>query len=237
MNKAHQRLIREQRASEDADVDLFGRWWQGIDVDISTAEVREVSYQTANEIIMKYEWLGTMPAKTLHYYGIFFSGACAGVVVYAPEYGENLGIWDKYGFTGKIICLARGACTHWAHPHSASKLIRRSIDLLPDRYRIITCTTDERAGEIGTIYQACGFDYVGQMSKSKLAFRMNGKIISERRFRKRHVGKRWYSDGNAETVHLPGKGRYFCFRGRQREQRLFRKSIAHLIKPYPKREA
>jgi hypothetical protein len=30
--KAHQRIIRERRAAEDADVDLFGRWWQGINL-------------------------------------------------------------------------------------------------------------------------------------------------------------------------------------------------------------
>lgn len=43
------------------------------------------------------------------------------------------------------------------------KVIRRSMRLLPERYRIVTATCDRAAGEIGTIYQACGFDDVGTM--------------------------------------------------------------------------
>src|SRR5260221_107121 len=80
-----------------------------------------------------------------------------GVVIYGDEPGENLGVWDRYGYRGKILGLLRGACLHWAHPHSASKLIRRSMDLLPERYRVITATVDRAAGEIGTVYQAAGF--------------------------------------------------------------------------------
>jgi hypothetical protein len=94
---------------------------------------------------------------------------------------ENLGVWEKYGYTGKIIALLRGASTHWAHPHAASKLIRRSMDLLPDRYQIVTATVDAAAGEIGIIYQACGFDYVGVMRPgSRTLTRINGKTMSER---------------------------------------------------------
>jgi hypothetical protein len=37
------------------------------------------------------------------------------------------------------------------------------MDLLPERYQIVTATVDAAAGEIGIIYQACGFDYVGVM--------------------------------------------------------------------------
>ena len=84
----------------------------------------------------------------------FLRGRLGGAVVFGPEDSENLGIWDKYGYTGKIIALKRGACVHWAHPHAASKLIRRSMDLLPARYQVITATVDAAAGEIGTIYQA-----------------------------------------------------------------------------------
>jgi hypothetical protein len=39
-----------------------------------------------------------------------------------------------------------------------AKLIRGSLRLLPERYTVITATVDGRAGEVGTVYQACGFD-------------------------------------------------------------------------------
>ena len=118
--KAHQRLVRERLAAAAA-----GR--RRLSVDIATAEVRPISFAQAREIIARYEWLGTMPAVTRYCFGIFFAGRLDGAVVYGDEYGENLGIWDRFGYTGKIIALLRGACVHWAHKHAASKLIRGSM--------------------------------------------------------------------------------------------------------------
>src|SRR4029077_15193105 len=123
--KAHQRIIRERFAAEDA-APLRA-------VDIGTAQVREISIAEAKALIEQYEYLGTMPAVVSHCYGIFFGDQLGGVCCYGPEYGENLGVWDRYGYSGKIIALLRGAAAHWAHQHSASKLIRRSMDLLPKR--------------------------------------------------------------------------------------------------------
>jgi hypothetical protein len=100
-------------------------------------------------LIEQYEWLGTMPAVTRHCFGIFFDGELGGDALYGDEPGENLGVWDRYGFTGKITALARGACLPWAHPHAASKLIRRLMDLLPERYKVVTATVDALAGGLG----------------------------------------------------------------------------------------
>jgi hypothetical protein len=116
-------------------------------VGIRTALVRPITIAEAKAIIVQYEWLGTLPAVTRHCYGIFFDGELGGAVVYGDEYGENLGVWDRYGYSGRIIALLRGACLPWAHPHAASKLIRRSMDLLPERYRVVTATVDALAGE------------------------------------------------------------------------------------------
>ena len=87
--KAHQKLIRERKASEDND--LFGQWWESIDRSIDKAEVREIDRATCEAIILEYEWLGCMPAVVWHMYGIFFDGHCGGVVCYGPEYSENSG--------------------------------------------------------------------------------------------------------------------------------------------------
>ncbi len=244
--KAHQRIIRERRASEDSDADLFGRWWRGIDARIENAEIREVSYDTAWAIIEKYEWLGSMPGMIWHCYGIFFSGCCGGVVVYGPEYAENLGVWNKYGYTGKIIALLRGACVHWANPNAASHLIRGSMRLLPAKYQIITCTTDRTAGEIGTIYQACGFDFVGPMSRGKRAsikaHDSNSSTHVGRATSARHLGRKYGTQGykalramGIDVEEVPGKGRYFAFRGPRAAKKKHRAAIRHIIKPYPKR--
>jgi len=237
-NKSHQRLIREKLAESE----------HTFIADIETAVVKEISRVEAKSVILKYEWLGSMPGFIVKCFGIFFLQSdeqykLGGVVVYSCEYTENLGVWDKFGFTGKIICLSRGACVHWAHPHSASKLICTSMKMLPERYKVITCTVDAQAGEIGTIYQACNFDYIGVMSP-KGAPRASiilpdGKTISERHafalYGTRSVKK--LREMGFTVNATPRKGRYFTFIGNKKEKRDHRKAIEHLIKPYPKRVA
>lgn len=258
VGKAHQRVIRERRAQ--ATDDLFGAWWKGIDTDIATATIQPISRSLCQEIILEYEWLGCMPAVTWFHFGIFFGRHCGGVVCYGPEYSENLGIqareqgrkcadWSKYGYEGRMILLSRGACTHWAHPHSASKLIRGSMKLLPEKYEVVTATTDEAAGEIGTIYQACGFHYVGSMrdanpnvTSTRLdrdAWKVGDKLYSMRSIRaqigncrQEDILARW---PNAVRVRQHSKHRYFAFRGNKRVQRTHLEAIQHLVKPYPKR--
>jgi hypothetical protein len=149
----------------------------------------------AKQIIENYEYLGTMPAVARFAFGIFFGDRLGGTVVYGDEYAENRGVWDRYNFTGRIIALLRGACLPWAHPHSASKLIRGSMKLLPERFRVITATCCKAAGEVGTIYQAAGFDFVGQMCRGTRALihyagRMAGQA-EIRNLRERGLGAAW----------------------------------------------
>jgi hypothetical protein len=256
--RAHQKIIKDRGWD---DIDLLGAWWENIDVDIKKAVVKPVSRGLAEEIIKKYEWLGCMSAINWFYFGIFFDGYCGGVVCYGPEYSENLGKisretgragadWSKYGYEGKMILLNRGACVHWAHPHSASKLIRASMRMLPDQFKVVTATVDDLAGEVGTIYQACGFDYVGSMRdgndnvKSKKGDRdgwvINGKLYGSRAMRAKfgttaidEIKKHYPS---VKKVKQNSKGRYFGFVGNKREIKQNRAAIADMIKPYPKRQ-
>lgn len=259
--KAHQRVIREKKQNEAASENLFGAWWENINRDIKNGIIKQIDRATCESIINEYEWLGCMPAVVWHMYGIFFDGNCGGVVCYGPEYSENLGKqarengrkcadWSKYGFEDRMILLSRGACVHWAHPHSGSKLIRGSMKMLPEKYEIVTCTVDEAAGEIGTIYQACGFHYVGSMRDSnenvnsrrldRDAWLINGKIYGGRSIRQ-IVGNCKMENivsifPTAQKIKQHSKHRYFAFRGKKYQQKKHLKAISHLIKPYPKRE-
>jgi hypothetical protein len=239
MITAWQKTKRDQRAAEDLDADLFGQWWVNLDKTLGNATIKPISTATAATVIEAYEWLGTMPAIILHCYGIYFDGALGGAVVYSPEYAENLGVWDSYGYTGKIICLTRGACAHWTPTGSASRLIRKSMKLLPQRYKVITATVDAEAGEVGTIYQASNFDYVGLMSPGgqRVSFQRNGKLVSGRQAQ-RDFGTRGMAmaQRGAEGVKQHDrKGRYFAYRGGKTERRTLRAAMAHKVIPYPKR--
>jgi hypothetical protein len=207
---------------------------------VATATVRPIPLSEAKAIIERHEWLGTMPAIARWAFGIFFGDRLGGVAVFGPEYCENLGNWDQYGFTGKIIALLRGACLPWAHPHSASKLIRKAMALLPERFRVVTATCCAAAGEVGTIYQAAAFDHVGQMyGGTRAVIQYQGKLISER-----HAKRRFGTCGRHELAALgirshlvPRRTRYFAFRGDRREQAALRAAIADRLRPYPKRSA
>ena len=235
--KAHQRIIREQKAIAPM-LELFPPPANPV---LADAVIKQISYTTAERVILEYEWLRCMPAIVMYCYGIYFDDVLGGVVVYSQEYSENLGVWDKYGYTGKMLLLSRGACVHWTPTGTASKLIRKSMELLPPQYKVITATVDELAGEIGTIYQACGFHYVGVMreTKTRLGIRVNGKLIGTRAMRARFgtekldILKQAYPNMKIETQ--VSKARYFCFRGSVKEKKQHYKAIAHLIKQYPKR--
>ena len=236
--KAHKKVIAEQKLKEPNN--LFGAWWEQEKWDLNGSVVKPVSYETAKSLITEFEWMKSMPAISLHQYGIFFGLNCGGVVVYSPEYCENLGSWDKYGYTGKIILLSRGACLPWTPKNTASRLIRQSMKLLPEQYEVVTATVDPMAGEIGTIYQACGFHFVGTMHEvdpHRPGIRYQGRTISGRtlrhwagHYRKEDLKKQF---PGAEFVPQVTKGRYFSFRGKAISERF--KAIAGLVKPYPKR--
>jgi hypothetical protein len=206
---------------------------------IGSATVRPIPLSEARAIIEQHEYLGTMPAVARCAFGIFFGERLGGAVVYGDEYTENRGVWDRYGFTGRIIALLRGACLPWAHPRAASKLIRRSMALLPERFRVVTDTCCKAAGEIGTIYQAAGFAYLGQMYRgSRALIHYAGKIISERQAKRKFgtCGRRALAKLGIRAHLVPRRSRYFAFRGDQREQDTLRAAIADRIRLYPKRE-
>ncbi|HUM41638.1 MAG TPA: hypothetical protein PKI14_01655 [Fervidobacterium sp.] len=228
--KAYQKILRDKYSHELAPIN-----------DFSNPVVKPIPAKEARKIIMKYEWLQSMPAVVLHCYGLFFGEHLAGVTVFSPEYSENLGVWDKYGYTGKMILLSRGACVHWAPNWAASHLIAKSINLLPEQYKVITATVDPLAGEIGTIYQACNFKYVGSMKENKniSGFVINGKLYGSRSIRAK-VGSQRKEDilkkyPDVLFVKQKSKGRYFYFKGNKYEKRDLEAAITPLIKPYPKR--
>ena len=81
MKKAHQRIIREKMEIEES-YNLFGEWWNEIDTSKSNAVVKKITREQALPIILKYEWLGTLPVNFIKFCGLYFDGALAGVVCF-----------------------------------------------------------------------------------------------------------------------------------------------------------
>ncbi len=69
--QAHQRFIRDELSKTEP----------AHKADIETAVVHEITSSQAKEIIVKNEWLRSMPKVVIHCFGIFFDGICGGAVV------------------------------------------------------------------------------------------------------------------------------------------------------------
>lgn len=237
----HQACFQYRKREEKAQEEASNPYWKDLDLDLGRAEIRPVERSFAQRIVEDYEWLGCMPAISLFHFGIFFGETCGGVVVFGPDYSENLGTWDKYGYTGKIILLSRGVCLHWTPKNTNSRLVMGAISLLPPQYEVVTATVDPLAGEIGVIYQACNFVYCGVMRKNKkrIGVLIDGKLLGSRTLRaklgtiKKEVILAHYP--NAQFVEQASKHRYFLFRGSKKAKKAHLAAIQDRILPYPKK--
>lgn len=195
--KCHQRVIREQEAlSSEPDEHLK----REAAASFKNAIVREITRKEAEVIIKRYEWLKNL-GSTRWCMGLIFRhpvtgqeflggvalfGDCAGTNVYASICGEE---WKR-----RAITLVRGACCHWAdhdvHKNgkvhtgaAASFLINRACRLMTTRgFNVFVGFSDDSdtCHEIGTVYQAAGWLYVGRGGSDVVQRRTNGRIIGSK---------------------------------------------------------
>jgi len=166
--KCHQRIVREQHAQEpDPLLEEKMAFAQSFD----SASVREITNAEAKTVIKKYEWLGNM-GTTDYSFGLFFGPHLAGVECFGRRAGTKSAAsvcGEKYAHMVKTLC--RGACVHWAHPHSASFFIPRACRLMAEKgFHIFAAYSDVEAGEIGTVYQATNWLYCGTNNSAASSF-------------------------------------------------------------------
>ena len=124
----------------------------------------KLNCQVIKDFIKQHEWLGKMPIWATHRFTARLkkNGILAGVIVMATPntFSHLLGSGNK----GKEKLIARGACISWAPKNLGSWLIMNSVRWMVDNteFRFFTAYSDPEAKELGTIYQACNFHYLGQ---------------------------------------------------------------------------
>jgi len=114
------------------------------------------------KFIERHEWLGKMPMSITHRFTARWKGVLVGVIVMTtPNAFSNL-LGVEYKNNEKLI--SRGACISWSPTNTASWLLMKSIKWMVENteFRIFTAYSDPEAKELGTIYQACNFYYLGQ---------------------------------------------------------------------------
>lgn len=154
-------------------------------------EEKENVWKEAKEFILKHEWLGKMSLYPTHIFTARYNGILAGVVVmdmpnaFSKLLGED---------TRKIERLiSRGACISWSPKNLASALISYSMKWMVKntRFRLFIAYSDVEAKELGTIYQASNFYYIGRSSGAQKNYlNKDGRWVSDRWFRSRALYKR-----------------------------------------------
>jgi hypothetical protein len=209
------------------------------------SRVERITYGEAKALILRYEWLKTMPALISACYGLRTpSGELAGAVCFGPGPGAASDGLCGPEWRGKTIALLRGACTHWAHPHAASHLIASACRRAAAEFgwRVFHAYADAAAGEVGVVYQACNWLYLGvgtgrgRCDRWRFFDRRAKTWLSDRTLRRRGFSEararrdpRWIGERIAD------RARYVWFVGDRRERRRAREALRYPALPYPKR--
>jgi hypothetical protein len=235
-SEAWQKQLRDSFAHEGGPA---------IDLTLKGAIVKPIRAKLAEQIILKYEWLGTMAATSLHY-GIFFGSYCAGATCVGKAVTAGTHIHSPFKIEpSELLVLARGACVHWAPPGTNSKLVAWTTRLLPKSRpgaKLLLAYADTDAGEIGTIYQACNWNYVGLSGWVPQFVAPNGRIFDGR------IISYYAQKGNVTWVQqrdaMVAKGwkeqrsnpkhRYVAILDRSDKNLV--KRVESMSKPYPKRK-
>jgi hypothetical protein len=259
--KAFQRVIREQMA-EQSDPLLSEKL--ALAADFTNATVREISLEDARNVLMGHEYLGTLGSAE-HAYSLSFGEHLAGVVCF----GSTAGTRVRSSVCGiehaaKVISLTRGCCLPFADPprkssdgrmhggSAASFLISAACrEMTKKGYNVFLGYCDERAGEIGTIYQSLGWNFCSFTNPTEKFRRPDGKVYDARNVhlltRDRRFGKLRYKRTRAEQKELlisegceffkddNRKLRYVGFYGDRRTKRILRAALRWEVLPYPKR--
>lgn len=227
-----QRILREQRAKEEKRPVIHN---------LDGCRIQEVSSEQARFIIKKYEWLGTMGRPQFCVGLLSRNGELLGVACFGlPGSRESRNICGEE-YAKEAICLERGACVPHAPPNAASFLISQACRVAVRKgFRVVYAYADEDAGEIGTVYQACNWIYIGQgvgrsPGRKREYYRhpKTGETIASRTLRHRGWTKNGIISMGWEVILQAAKHKYVWFGGRRKHELLSRMRYPQL--PYPKR--
>jgi hypothetical protein len=237
--KAHQRLVREQRAKLP---DPLLEEKLKVASDFSKATVREITYDEAKNVIYANEYLGTMPGGVIACYGLFFGDYLGAVEVFGSTAGTKVNQLCGSEHADKVAVLVRGATEHWAHKNSGSRLISRACDLMATKHakNIFVAYSDPAGGEVGQIYAAANFNCCGMTKGTEVFITPDGKRHNTRAIhgmtRDRRNGELKYKRTRAEQKKLlieegckfervGGKHKWVHFAGDKRTRRMLRKAL------------
>lgn len=201
--------------------------------------VRPLDYNAAKKFILKYEWLGNMGYGNICF-GLFFKNILLATVVFGPHLASRIRLPDSRYLDA--FQIHRGASAPACPKWGPSRLIRQAINILHDIYGInlVYSYADPLAGEIGTIYQACGALYLGQSDPGGAKYIW----IDGQKFHPRAVYRKFGSRSldylkswglTVRTENINKKHKYLFVLGDSTTKKKLLEVLQKEFKPYPKR--
>lgn len=200
MNIAHQYKIKQETLEED--LERFGiTKEQAANLRVSDLlfmAVPKGEEPEIREFITRYEWLGKPSLYPTHYFSAWWQGILAGVVTMDMPAAFSKALGEGTRKLERLI--SRGASISFAPKNTASALISFAMRWMVQntQYRLFTAYADPEAGELGTIYQALNFYYLGNKYGTSIKYLYKGRWVSDRTFRSRSAYKRYAKDLGVE---------------------------------------
>jgi hypothetical protein len=190
--------------------------------------VEPISAAEAKAFIRSFESLGAVGHPVARYGARTPQGELAAVALFGRP---------AMTVSSDIIVLERGASAPWAHPHTASWFIPRACAMAArdHGWSIFYAYADVDAGELGVVYQACNWLYVGQTpdrllngeprKRDLFRRRSDGKVVSGRTFYRAD-----YDVADWERIQVPAKHKYVWIEAATKSERT---KLRRLFKPLP----
>jgi len=167
--------------------------------------------QELTQFIKENEWLGNLTQYNTAFFQcrLKSNNILAGVLVFSMPNAFSKLLGEDTKDLERLI--SRGACISWSPKNLASSFVMWCIKWMVQntQYRLFTAYSDPTAKELGTIYQACNFYYLGQKSGTTTRYinPYTGKVVSDRFFRQKtayrkyavELGFKWEKDWSHKT--------------------------------------
>ena len=214
-------------------------------LDLKDTIIKPISRDVAKGFIEKYEWLGSLGTYKFGY-GLYFGYKLGVAICFSKTttwQAEVSICGEKY--RDKVILLCRGAAANWAPKNANSYAISKVLKAVEKdtEYRIILAYSDRRAGEVGTIYQALNWIFIGWGAEGTDHVPLGLVNPEDMRFHTRGLPKELKSKASllkagyeVLDVKRANKGRYITFLGSRKERKELMAALRFKALPYPKRE-
>lgn len=233
-SKCFQRYIREVYAEIDPREPIAS---------LARAVVEPISRTEAESLILRYEWLGNCGRGASAFYGLKIGDELIGAAVFGVGTSHEARNICGETYIPQTASLMRGCCVHFAPKNAPSFLTREATRQasVAHGWKIFVAYADEEAGELGQIYRAVGWKYIGQGSgrpngNVHLNWRKpDGTEVSSQTVHKQNLTKRQLFALGWEVIPVRPKKRFVWIEGTVAQRSELEARCRYSFLPYPKR--